>query len=317
MRPLITGATGFVGRALVARLGADGVACKVAVRRRALFPSDVTQAETGEIGPATRWADALSGVDVVVHLAARVHVMQETASDPLADFRRVNVQGTLQLARAAASSGARRFVYLSSVKVNGEHTSVGQPFRADDEPRPADAYAVSKMEAEAGLRMLARETGLEVVIIRPPLVYGPGVKANFATMMRWLARGVPLPLGSLRNQRSLVALDNLVDLIVVCMGHPAAANRTFMASDGDDLSTTELLQRLGAALGRPARLLPVPPAVLKAGAALAGRSDMARRLCDSLQVDIQNTRTVLGWTPPASVDEGLRRVALGHLDPTA
>ena len=317
MRPLITGATGFVGRALVARLGADGVACKVAVRRRALFPSDVTQAETGEIGPATRWVDALSGVDVVVHLAARVHVMQETASDPLADFRRVNVQGTLQLARAAARSGARRFVYLSSVKVNGEHTSVGKPFRVDDEPRPADAYAVSKMEAEAGLRMLARETGLEVVIIRPPLVYGPGVKANFATMMRWLARGVPLPLGSLRNQRSLVALDNLVDLIVVCMGHPAAANRTFMASDGDDLSTTELLQRLGVALGKPARLLPVPPAVLKAGAALAGRSDMARRLCDSLQVDIQNTRNVLGWTPPTSVDEGLRRVALSHLDPTA
>jgi UDP-glucose 4-epimerase len=276
----------------------------------------------GEIGPLTNWHGAfisirssqghIETVDAVVHLAARVHVMQETTADPLAEFRRVNVQGTMNLARQAASAGVRRFVFVSSIKVNGEATQLGRPFMADDAPAPLDAYGVSKMEAEQGLREIASQTGMEVVIIRPPLVYGPGVKANFAAMMRWLKRGVPLPLGAIYNQRSLVALDNLVDLIVTCLTHPAAANQTFMVSDGEDVSTTELLRRMGQAMGHPARLLPVPASWLKVAAGLVGKGDVAQRLCGSLQVDISKTRELLGWVPPVSLDEGLRRAAAGH-----
>jgi UDP-glucose 4-epimerase len=244
-----------------------------------------------------------------MHCAARVHVMAESVADPLAEFRRVNVQGTLNLARQAAAAGVRRFVFVSSIKVNGEATQLGRPFMADDAPAPLDAYGVSKMEAEQGLLETARQTGMEVVIIRPPLVYGPGVKANFAAMMRWLRCGVPLPLGAIHNQRSLVALDNLVDLIVTCLTHPAAANQTFLVSDGEDVSTTELLRRMGQALGRPARLIPVPVSWLKLAATLVGKPDVAQRLCGSLQVDIEKTRRLLVWTPPISLDEGLRRAA--------
>jgi nucleoside-diphosphate-sugar epimerase len=240
-----------------------------------------------------------------------VHVMADTAADPLEEFRRVNVQGTLNLAQQAAAAGANRFVFVSSIKVNGESTKLGAPFKADDVPAPKDAYGVSKMEAEQGLRELAERTGLEVVIIRPPLVYGPGVKANFAAMMRWLKRGVPLPMGAIHNQRSLVALDNLVDLLVACLAHPAAANQTFLVSDGEDVSTTELLRRMGQALGCPARLVPVPASWLKLTAAGVGKSDVAQRLCGSLQVDIEKTRRLMGWAPPISLDEGLRRAAGG------
>lgn len=235
--------------------------------------------------------------------------MNDTADDPLVEFRKANVDGTLSLARQAAAAGVQRFIFISSIKVNGEGTELGYPYRADDTPAPQDPYGVSKMEAEQGLRALAAETGMEVVIIRPVLVYGPGVKANFRSMMSWLRKGIPLPLGATGNKRSLVAVDNLVDLIATCIDHPAAANQTFLVSDGEDLSTTQLLQRMGSALGRPARLLPVPASLLQAGAAMLGRRAIAQRLCGSLQVDICKTRERLAWAPPVSVDDALRKTA--------
>jgi nucleoside-diphosphate-sugar epimerase len=314
MKVLVTGANGFVGAALVQRFLADELATEIVATVRSSvcdFPTGVERIVVGGIDEANEWRDALTGCEVVIHLAARVHVMADTAADPLEEFRRVNVQGTLNLARQAAAAGVRRFVFVSSIKVNGEATQLGSPFMADDEPAPLDAYGVSKMEAEQGLRAIAAQTGMDMVIIRPPLVYGPGVKANFASMMRWLQRGVPLPLGAIHNQRSLVSLGNLVDLILTCLTHPAATNQTFMVSDGKDVSTTELLRRMGQAMGHPARLLPVPESLLKSGAALVGRADMAQRLCGSLQVDISKTRQLLGWTPPFTLDEGLAQAALG------
>jgi len=307
---LVTGASGFVGRSLVTRLAARG-SVRVALRRplSEALPAGVEVAQA-ELAPDEDWSGALPGVHAVVHCAARVHVMNDQSENPLAEFRRVNVDGTIRLARQAALAGVRRFIFLSSIKVNGEQTRPGAPFVADQTPNPEDFYGISKMEAEEGLRLLARETGMEVVIIRPPLVYGPGVKANFLAMMRWLKRGIPLPLGAVtENRRSLVALDNLVDLIVNCLDHPAAANQTFLVSDGESLSTAALLRRMGVALGRPARLIPVPVPLLQMGAALLGKRDMAQRLCGSLEVDIGKTRELLGWTPPISVDEGLRRTA--------
>jgi nucleoside-diphosphate-sugar epimerase len=256
--------------------------------------------------------DVLKNVEHVVHLAARVHVMNNESSDPLAEFRRTNVEGTSALARQAAAAGVKRFVFLSSIKVNGEFTEKGQSFTANDTPAPEDPYGVSKYEAENLLRQIASETGMEVVIIRPPLVYGSGVKANFESMMRWLARGVPLPLAAVtQNRRSLVALDNLVDLIVTCLNHPAAKNQTFLVSDGTDLSTAELLKRMGNAMGRPTRLFYLPLAFLKLGATLLNKPGVYQRLCGSLQADITKTRHLLGWTPPVSVNEGLRIAAAG------
>lgn len=287
---LIAGASGFVGQRLMTQIGA--VAAILSTRT----------------DPKT-WSNALTRKQCVVHLAARVHMMDDASADPLAEFRKVNVDSTLDLARQAAACGVKRFIFLSSIKVNGEQTQPGHPFRPDDTPAPLDPYGISKMEAEAGLREIAQETGMEVVIIRPPLVYGPGVKANFAAMVRWLRRGVPLPLGAIHNRRSLVALDNLVDLILTCTQHPAAANQTFLVSDGEDVSTSELLRRMGAALGKPARLVPVPQRVLEWSAALAGKQDMAQRLFSSLQVDMDKTRQLLGWTPPVSLEQGLLQVA--------
>lgn len=259
--------------------------------------------------PETNWSPALHGVDVVVHAAARVHVMQDMAIDPLAEFRRINVAGTLNLARQANATGVRRFIFISSVKVNGEATDTEGFYFADDVPAPLDAYGISKMEAEQGLRRISEETGMEIVIIRPPLVYGPGVKANFLTMMQWLWRRVPLPLGAIHNKRSLVALDNLADLIVTCVDHPAAKNQTFLVSDGEDLSTTQLLRRMAEALHKPARLISVPVPLLQLGATLIGKPEVARRLCGSLRVDIAKTRQLLRWSPPVSMAEGLRITA--------
>lgn len=323
MKVLVTGANGFVGGAVWRRLNARSDIQTVAAVRRvdAFAEPEGGGVQVGELSAQTDWSQVLANVDAVVHTAARVHVMQDSAGDPLAEYRRVNVEGTLNLARQAAAAGVKRFVFLSSVKVNGEATHAPHPgplprgarerFTADDAPAPQDAYGISKMEAEQGLRQIAAETGMAVVIIRPPLVYGPGVRANFAAMMRWLARGAPLPLGAVtHNRRSLVALDNLVDLIVTCLAHPAAANQTFLVSDGEDLSTADLLRRLGLAMGRPVRLFPAPVGLLKLGATLLGKPEIYQRLCGSLQVDIGKTRQLLGWTPPLTVDDGLRRAAI-------
>ena len=305
---LVTGANGFVGRSLCETLVRTGRT--VVAATRSPLRDGVSQIVTFQIGSLSgdnQWQQGLQGCDAVVHLAARVHVMTDTSADPLAEFRRVNVDGTLNLARQAAAAGVRRFVFVSSIKVNGESTLPGRAFAADDPPDPQDPYGISKYEAEQGLRDVAGQIGMEFVIVRPPLVYGPGVKANFLAMVQWLARGIPLPLGAIHNKRSLVALDNLVDLITTCLDHPAAANQTFLAGDGHDLSTTELLQRVALALGKPARLIPVPAGVLQWSAALLGKKAMMQRLCGSLQVDIGKAGNVLGWTPPVTVDEGLRR----------
>jgi nucleoside-diphosphate-sugar epimerase len=314
----VTGATGFVGGALVRRLSVDGALgpVKVAIRRADNTdinqPPNVHSIQVSDLTPKTDWTAALQDVEKVVHLAARVHIMNDPNTDPLAEFRRVNVEGTVNLARQAAAAGVKRFIFLSSVKVNGEFTKPNSPFDAADTPAPVDPYGVSKFEAERALLGIAAETGMEVVIIRPPLVYGAGVKANFESMMRWLVQGVPLPLaGVTENRRSLVALDNLVDLIVTCLTHPAAANQTFLVSDGEDLSTAALLRRMGEAQGSPARLFYAPASALELGAAMLGKRSIYQRLCGSLQVDIRKTRELLSWAPPVTVAEGLRRAAAG------
>jgi nucleoside-diphosphate-sugar epimerase len=310
MKLLVTGANGFVGRALCAKLIRQGLTVLAAVREETAI-ENWTPIVIGTIDNATNWSVALSGVDVVIHLAARVHVMHDKAADPLAEFRKVNVDGTLNLARQAASAGVKRFIFISSVKVNGEHTEAGKPFTEEVAANPQDAYGISKLEAEQGLLKIAQETGMEVVIIRPPLVYGAGVKANFASMMHALKRGVPLPLGAIHNKRSFVYVGNLVSMIMRCIDHPAAANQVFMVSDGHDVSTTELLRRCAVALRVKARLLPVPQKLLEFAAALLGKRDVAQRLCGNLQVDITKARTTLGWTPPISVADGLKATALG------
>ncbi len=306
-RLLITGVTGFVGTAVCAQAIHLGLGVNGAVHRCRHTPNGIRTFVVGDIDSATDWTDGLQDVGTVVHLAARVHVMHDTAANPLAAFRSVNVDGMSNLARQAAASGVKRFVFISSVKVNGEATQRGQAFNEADMPAPEDAYGVSKHEAEQGLRQIAADTGMEVVIIRAPLVYGPGVKANFAALMHAVQRGWPLPLGAVNNQRSFVALDNLVDLIVTCLTHPRAANETFLVSDGQDLSTTELVRGMARAAGVPARLLPVPVLALQAGGRLLGKADAVQRLCGNLQVDISKTRELLGWVPPVTVDEGLRR----------
>jgi len=315
MNVTVTGVTGFVGSAIVERVSKDVSKYLISVSRSKVVFSNSSERLPGkELTGATDWSDILHTCDVVIHSAARVHVMNDTAEDPLQAFRAVNVDGTLQLARQAAQSGVRRFIFISSVKVNGEGTERGKPYTAFDTPAPQDPYGISKMEAEHGLRDIAKATGMEVVIIRPVLVYGPGVKANFRSMMSWLYKGVPLPLGAIHNKRSLVSLDNLVDLIVTCIDHPAAANETFLVSDGEDLSTTEMLRRMGKALGQNARLVPVPAGLLEAGAVMLGKRGVAQRLCGSLQVDIRHTRETLNWNPPVSVDDGFRAAASAFLN---
>jgi nucleoside-diphosphate-sugar epimerase len=308
MTILVTGAGGFVGQFLCARFMQIGMSVRAVVRHAVSVPEKCDGVILEDIEGFTDWHGALISIDTVVHLAARVHVMHDTASDPLSAFRSVNVQGTLNLARQAAAAGVKRFVFISSVKVNGESTQPGHAFTETDAPNPQDAYGLSKFEAEQGLRQIAADTGLEVVIIRPPLVYGPGVKANFAALMRAVQRGWPLPLGAVHNQRSLVALDNLVDFIVTCITHPKAASQTFFVSDGQDLSTTDLVRGMAQAAGVSARLLPVPVWVLQSGAALLGQGAMAQRLCGNLQIDISKARHLLAWAPIISIEEGLRNV---------
>ena len=305
---LITGAGGFVGQAVCAAAEMHGYHVRRALRTSSSVSAGQNSIVVGDMSLDTDWRAALQGIDVVIHLAARVHVMHEINANPLLAFRSTNVQATLQLARQAAAADIKRFIFISSVKVNGEESKPGQPFTADDLPAPVDPYGISKMEAEQLLLEIATATGMEVVIIRPPLVYGPGVKGNFFSMITWLSRGVPLPLGAIGNRRSLVALDNLVDLILLCCQHPAAVNQIFLVSDDDDLSTTALLLQMGKALGCPVRLIPVPESWLRVGAKVINKSAMASRLCGWLQVDISKTKSVLGWAPPVTADEGLRRI---------
>jgi UDP-glucose 4-epimerase len=304
---MITGATGFVGSAVIQRLLTMKNVSLIAGSRRneKVWPSGVTSLLLSDLENSNQTIP-LVGVEAVIHCAARTHIMNDQAVDPLAEFRKANVAGTLNLARQAAEAGVRRFIFISSIKVNGEGTELGKPYTEDDVPAPVDPYGISKLEAEQGL--LAARTDMEVVIIRPPLVYGPGVKGNFATMMQWLAKGLPLPLGALRsNRRSLVAITNLVDLIVTCLEHPAAANQVLLAGDGEDFSTAELLYRVAEAMDKQARLIPVPTAILEMVAGLLGKRAVAQRLCSSLQVDISKARTLLGWIPPVTFKEELLR----------
>ncbi|POA21773.1 NAD-dependent dehydratase [Pseudomonas sp. FW300-N1A1] len=310
---LVTGASGFVGEAVVFRLLLDGKFTPVAAVRN--FSRLV---EHCQVVPFSLGEDVLlpplNDIQVIIHCAARVHVMHEVGVDALAEFRKVNVDGTVQLARKAAEAGVKRFIYISSIKVNGESSVQGSPFRFDDIPAPIDPYGISKREAEIALQQVSLDTGMEVVIIRPPLVYGPGVGANFLSMMVWLNKGVPLPLGAINNRRSFVAVDNLADLIVKCVDHPEAANNTFLVSDGDDLSTTQLLKRIGAAFERPALLIPVPVRVLKFFLCVVGKKVIAQRLLESLEVDIVRTQTLLDWNPPVGVDFALRQTVDHYLD---
>lgn len=254
--------------------------------------------------PDANWFDALRGIDVVVHLAARVHVMKDAVHDPLVAFRQVNVTGTVALARAAAGRGVKRFVFLSSIKVNGEQTTEN-PFRETDPPHPQDPYAVSKWEAEQALMRISAETGMEVAILRPPLVYGPRVRANFLRLLRWVDQGVPLPLAAVRNRRSMIYLGNLVDAIVTCIEHPAVAGRTYLLSDGEDVSTPDLIRRIAVALGRTPRLWPLPVGGLRALGALTGKGAEIDRLLQSLQVDSGRFHREAGWQPPFTLSQGV------------
>jgi nucleoside-diphosphate-sugar epimerase len=308
MKVLLTGASGFVGRAVLDAANKRGIDVLPVFRSLASAHGRPGAVLILGLDGESDWSQALQGVDVVIHAAARAHVMEEEALDPLTEYRRVNVQGTSNIARQAGAAAVRRFVFISSIKVNGETTVLGRPFTAEDAPAPEDAYGLSKAEAETELRRIAEETGMEVTIIRPPLIYGPGVKGNFSSLLNWVRQGLPLPLGDLaHNRRSFVGLDNLVDLILVCVEHPKAANQTFLISDGEDISTTELLMKIGKALSRPARLLWVPAGLLALMASLLGKRVISQRLLCSLQVDIDKTVELLGWKPLVSVDEGLKK----------
>lgn len=304
---LLTGASGFLGSRLLDALDAHLEYNNTAAFRMISIQSSCNSVQISTIDGNTDWSEALTNQQVVIHAAARAHIMKDEAIDPLEEYRKVNVDGTLNLARQAAAAGINRFIFISSIKVNGEQTHNGQTFKPDDIPAPEDAYGISKWEAEQGLQIIAAETGMEIVIIRPPLVYGPGVKGNFASMINIIQRGLPLPLGAIHNQRSLVALDNLVNLIITCIKHPAAANQVFLAGDGQDLSTTKLLCGVARAMGKPSRLISVPAWLLMLGMTLIGKRVLAQRLLGSLQVDITKAQTVLGWQPPVSVEDGLKR----------
>lgn len=307
MKIFVTGATGFVGHFLCGRLLKDGHAVRGTLLESespSSLPEGVEPVMIEPLGPDTPWQQALAGVDTIIHLAARVHIMDDKAADPLTEFRKVNVEGTARLAREAAKAGVKRFVFISSIKVNGEESSV--PYTPASPPNPTAPYGISKWEAEQALRTIEAETGLEVVVIRPTLVYGPGVKANFLKMMQTVQRGIPLPFASIQNKRSLIYVGNLVDALATCAIHPAAAGQTYLVSDGDDVSTPELIRSTASALGVPARLLPFPMSLMKLAGKLTGKSGAVNRLTGSLTVDSSKIRQELGWKPPFTMEQGLR-----------
>lgn len=304
---LVTGATGFLGSALVDRLVADGEFGDViaAIRRSdRQWPSRVIPVQTGELSSVTDWSAALRGVEKVVHCAARVHVMRDKTRDPLGAYRQVNVDGTLCLARQAAEAGVSRFVFVSSIKVNGESTKQGHPFTADDAPAPLDPYGVSKLEAEQGLQEISLRTGMELVIVRPPLVYGPRVPANFLRLLQIVDKNIPLPLGGVKNKRSIVSIYNLVDFLVHVASHPAAAGGCFLVSDDQDLSTPDLVRKIGKCFGKRVFVFPVPEMLLKLAGIATGKGHDVERLLGSLQVDIKKAKD-LGWSPVISLDDAL------------
>lgn len=300
MSVLITGANGFVGRALCAVLSAEGYSLKPVVRRSSDLPGAMCMVD---LSAHTDWRELLTGCSAIVHLAARVHVMHDTAGDPLALYRATNTDATLNLARQAAQAGVKRFIFVSSIKVNGEGGDAA--YRETDAPAPEDPYAISKWEAEQGLWRIAKETGIEVVVLRPPLVYGPGVKANFRRLLDTVACGWPLPLGAIDNRRSLLYLGNFVDAIRLCIEHPAAAGQTFLIDDGQPVSTPHLIRSVAHAMGRSARLFSVPVPLLRAAAHLLGKRAAFDRLAGSLWLDSATIRNSLGWVPPYSLQAGL------------
>ena len=304
----VTGANGFVGRRLCQVLSGDSRPLRRIVRN--LADAVDGSSAIGDIGPETQWTGVLAGVDAIVHLAGRAHIMDDPEKDPAAAYHRVNASGTANLARQAAAAGVRRFVFVSSVKVNGDASMPGRPFTPHDLPAPADPYGKSKYEAEQRLMEIAAESRMEVVTVRPPLVYGPGAGGNFSRLMQAVYNGKILPLGSVNNKRSLVALDNLVDLLIRCIDHPGATGETFMVSDGEDISTAALVQKLARVMGERPRLLSVPPVMLRAIGCITGRRGDVERLVGSLQVDIRHTCGRLDWRPPITVDEGLRRAVV-------
>lgn len=306
---LVTGASGFIGRQLCVELLRRGHQVRAAVRAPCRLPDGVEQVTVGAIDGATNWSAALRDIVIVIHLAARVHVMKDKSADPLAEFLKVNLLGTANLAQQAAAAGARRLVYVSSIKVNGELTRNGQNFSEHDLSAPRDPYGISKWQAEQALRHISRMTRLEVVIVRPPLVYGPGVKGNFFRLMAAIDKGVPLPLSGAHNLRSMMYVGNLVDALIACASHPAAAGRTYLVGDGEDVSTAKLAEAIAHALGRNSRSFYFPPGLLRAAAALLGRAEQIDRLFGSLQVSDQKIRRELGWTPPYSMEQGLRAAA--------
>jgi nucleoside-diphosphate-sugar epimerase len=308
LKVLVTGADGFVGSALCEALSQRGHSVRRALRGTGASFRPGADVAMGDLGAATNWKDALSDIEVVIHLAARAHVMRDTAADPLDEYRRINVLATEALAQAACAGGVRRFIFLSSIKVNGEQTS-DKPFTEYDAARPEDAYGQSKWEAEQILAKIAAASRLETVVLRSPLIYGPGVKGNFLSLMRAVERGLPLPLAAVRNRRSLLYLGNLVDAIMLCVEHPAAAGQTYLLADDEGVSTPDLVRAIGSALGKPARLIAVPPALLRAAGAMVGKAASIARLLGSLQVDSGKIRRELRWQPRADMVRGLRKTA--------
>jgi nucleoside-diphosphate-sugar epimerase len=311
MKILVTGTTGFIGSALIKHLAHIQDLCVVGMVRsiKDIPVSTTVEFRLGELGNSNKKTIDLSDIDLIIHTAGRAHIMKDGSANPIEEFRRVNTFGTLDLARSAANSGVKRFIFLSSIKVNGESTNIDLPFSVKSKADPQDPYGVSKHEAEMGLRRISNETGLEVTIIRPPLVYGPGVKGNFNTLIKVLSSRIPLPLASVRNnRRSMVGLDNLLSMIATCIRHPNAANQTFLISDKVDLSTYSLLRLLGASIGKPAVLFKFPVVILNLIAKLFNMEIKAQKIMGTLQVDISHTCSHLGWEPPFSVEQGLKNM---------